>query len=383
MPSMRGKLIGAMALLMAGAAALIFIWPWGSSGDFLRLPGVVEIQEVRLGPRVSGRVAEVLVSEGDLVNTDQLLLRLDVPELNAQHAQALARLREAEALLDKIRNGSRQQEIDVAEAAALAAKARWERLQNGYRDEERRQAENEFKAAEVDLELARQEFQRATRLLDPGAVGKAEYDTARANFNRAQKRLESARARHDWMQKGPRLEEKREAEAEWKQADANYRLVAAGPRSEDRAAAEARAAEAAARVEELKINLREAEVRAPEPSLIEVVSVRKGDLVPANQPVLRVLRTSDLWVKVYVPETEMGRVRLHQKVDLTVDCFRDRRFRGEVTHITAESEFTPRNVQSVDERRHQVFGLRVRVDDPQGVFKSGMAAEVLVPLHDD
>src|SRR5262249_51936747 len=158
---------------------------------------------------------------------------------------------------------------------------------------------------------------------------------------------EAARARHDWMQKGPRPEEIREAEADWKQADANFRLIAAGPRSEDRRAAVARAAEAAARVNELEILVREAEVRAPEPAIVEVVAIRKGDLVAANQPVIRVLRTSDMWVKVYVPETELGRVRLHQKVDLTIDCFADRRFRGEVTHISPESEFTPRNVQSV------------------------------------
>src|SRR5262249_29662049 len=152
------------------------------------------------------------------------------------------------------------------------------------------------------------------------------------------------------------------------------------PRSEDRAAAEARAAEAAARVRELDVALKEAEVRAPEPALVEVVAVRPGDLVAANQPILRVLRTGDLWVKVYVPETDLARVRLHQKVELTVDGYPGRRFQGEVTHIAAESEFTPRNVQSVDERRHQVFGVRVRVADPQGVFKSGMAAEVTVPL---
>jgi hypothetical protein len=75
-------------------------------------------------------------------------------------------------------------------------------------------------------------------------------------------------------------------------------------------------------------------------------------------------------------------VRRHQKVELTVDGYPGRRFVGEVTHVSSESEFTPRNVQSVDERRHQVFGVRVRVADTQGVFKSGMAAEVFVPLHD-
>ena len=88
----------------------------------------------------------------------------------------------------------------------------------------------------------------------------------------------------------------------------------------------------------------------------------------------------DLWVKVYVPETELGKLRLNQEVEVTVDSYPDRPFKGSVVQIASISEFTLRNVQSISERRHQVFGVKVRVADPQGVFKSGMAAEVLFRL---
>ena len=113
--------------------------------------------------------------------------------------------------------------------------------------------------------------------------------------------------------------------------------------------------------------------------------VRQGDVVAANQPVVRVLRTDDLWVKVYVPETKLARVRLRQPVEVTVDGYAGRSFAGQVRQIAADSEFTPRNVQSVDERRHQVFGVRIRVsqsDDPsERILKSGMAAEVVFSLR--
>jgi multidrug resistance efflux pump len=378
---MRWKAIAAAGGVAALAAvALGFFWPFGGGPRTLRLPGVVEIQEVRLGPRVAGRVAEVHVWEGDTVKPGDLLVSLDVPELKAQLDQAQARWSEAEAQREKTEHGPRQQEKEAAEAAYLSMRARLDRLETGYREEEKRQAENEYRAAQVDLNLARDEYDRARRLLESGSTGKAEFDTARATFERALRRGEGARARNDMMQKGPRPEEIREARADMQKAEANWRLLKAGSRSEDIAAAGARAAEARAKAHELEILLREAEIRASEPAIVEVVAVRKGDLVSANQPIIRVLRTSDLWVKVYVPETELGRVPLHQKVELTVDCYRDRRFQGEVVHIAAESEFTPRNVQSIDERRHQVFGVRVRVADPQGVFKSGMAAEVFIPL---
>src|SRR5262249_5565325 len=132
---------------------------------------------------------------------------------------------------------------------------------------------------------------------------------------------------------------------------------------------------------ELDANLAEAVVRAPERLVIEILAVRKGDLVAPNQPVIRALRAMDLWVKVYVPETQMGRVKLNDEAEVTIDSHPGERFQGVIRQIAAESEFTPRNVQSPDERRHQVFGIRVYVDNPRGIFKSGMAAEVNIPLH--
>ena len=96
----------------------------------------------------------------------------------------------------------------------------------------------------------------------------------------------------------------------------------------------------------------------------------------------RILKVDDLWVKIFVPETEIGKFRLDQAVEVTVDSYPDRRFKGKIYYIASQSEYTPRNVQSIDERRHQVFAIKVRVDDPaaEGVLKSGMAATVYVPL---
>jgi multidrug resistance efflux pump len=155
----------------------------------------------------------------------------------------------------------------------------------------------------------------------------------------------------------------------------------AGTRSEDLAAAEARVAEARGKLHEIDANLNEAIVRAPERVFVEVVAVRNGDLVQPNQPILRVLRADDLWVKAYVSEHDLGKVRMNQPAEVTVDAYPEKRFQGTVSYIAAESEFTPRNVQSADERRHQVFAIKVRISDPQGVFKSGMAAEVTLPLQ--
>jgi multidrug resistance efflux pump len=294
----------------------------------MRLPGVVEIQEVRLGSKVGGRVAEIAILEGDLALPGQLLVRFEAPELEAQRAQQEARVAMMEAEWRKAEAGPRVQEIEQARADVATAQA--------------------------DLKLAREDFDRADRLYRAGSMARADYDAARAGRERSQGRCDNARFR--------------------------LALLEAGTRQEEKDAAYAQLNEARGKLQEIEANLAERYVRAPERCLVEVLSVRKGDLVPPNTPVVRVLRAEDLWVRVYVPETELGKVRLGQAATVTIDSYPGREFAGTVFFVPSESEFTPRNVQSVEERRHQVFGVKVRVADTQGIFKSGLATEVVFHL---
>jgi multidrug resistance efflux pump len=375
-------LIVILLLFVAAVFGLGFHGPCGERPATLTLPGVVETQEVRLGSKVGGRVAEVAVVEGQVVEAGQVLVRLDVPELRAQCEQQRARLQAQRAQLEKARNGPRREEREAARAALESARARWKRLQSGFRTEEVTQARGELHSAEADLELAVKDHDRAAGLLARQAVGRAEYESYRAARNRAQGRASAARARLDLLLAGTRPEEVQEAAAEVKRAEANWRMLEAGTRSEEIAEAEARLAEIQGRVGELEVNLTEAVVRAPERAVVELVSVRKGDLVTPNQPVVQVLRADDLWVKAYVSEVVLGKVRLNQSAEVRIDAYPGLSFAGQVLQVGSRSEFTPRNVQSLDERRHQVFGVKVRVADSRGVFKSGMAAEVVLPLRE-
>jgi HlyD family secretion protein len=380
---MRWKMVLAGVVVLAAlAAGLGFFWPFGRNAETLHLFGTVEIQEVRLGSKVGGRIAEVRINEGDHVVAGQVLLVLEVPELEAQRDQIEAKVQEAEAQLEKAEHGPREEEKDAARAAMEAAKAALDRLIAGFREEEKRQAKNDMEAADADLRLGREEFTRIERLYRQNAATQSEYDTARATLDRSLGRAAAARARYDLMKAGNRVEDVEEGKAKLKQAEANLRLLKAGTRYEEINEARAHVADLRGKLKEIEANLKEAVVRAPEAAVVEVLAVRKGDLVTPNVPIIRVLRSADLWVKVFVPETDLGKIRLNQTVEVTVDSYPGRRLTGKVIQIASESEFTPRNVQSIDERRHQVFGVKVRVDDPEGIFKSGMAAEVFVPLKD-
>ena len=321
--------------LVAGAGCVIgFLCPAPDRADILRVHGVVETQEIRLGSKLGGRVAAVDVAEGTLVEPGQALVRFETPELEAQYQQQEARVHLAEAELAK----------------AL----------HGYRSEEIRQAQSDWESAEADYKHAVQDFSRADRLFREGTSSRADYDTATAARDRSAARLRAAAAKFD--------------------------LVKAGTRSEEIDEARARVAEQRGRLRELEVNLREAVIRAPSRGVVEIVSVRKGDLVPANQTVVRMLRAEDLWIKVYVPETDLGKVFIGQVASVTIDAYPGRTFEGTVYQIASESEFSPRNIQSLDERSHQVFGVRVRVQQPaepsKQVFKSGMAAEVELQLKE-
>lgn len=318
------KLMALLFLATAVGAAAYYIPKFAAKGD-LSVSGVVEIQEVRLGSKLGGRVADVQVREGDIAQPGQLLVLFETPELAAQHQQQQSRVAWATANLEKAKNGSRPEEI--------------------------RQAKAELDSLQADLTLAEAEFRRIETLYQDKKLTRADHDAAVAGHHRMQGRVASAQA--------------------------HYELMCAGSRAEDIALMEAALVEAQGKLKEIEANLAEAKVTAPERCLIEVVSVRKGDLVAPHQTVLRVLRADDLWVKAYVPETRLGEVRRGQDVTVMMDSHPERKFRGTVFQVSSESEFTPRNIQSVDERRYQVFGLKIRVDDTEGIFKSGMSARVV------
>ncbi len=366
-------------ILLVATGGAAYWWYFQLAGDNLVLPGTVEVQEVRLSSKIGGRVKDVFVDDGAEVKANDPLVELDIPELRAQRKQIAAQLDAAEAAASKADRGPLDEEYEASKAAVDAAKARLTKMDKGNRDKEIEQVERNVEAWKVDLANARRDLTRISGLVQTKSATQKELDDSQARYDRLQATVNEASVRLELMREGFRDEDKAEALAEFNRAKANDALLHTGTREEDKAAAHARVDELIARLSELDSNIAEAIVKAPENAIVELVSVRRGDTTAPNQPVVRILRAKDLWVKAFVPETELGRVRLSEDVVVTMDTYPDRKFNGKVTYVSSTAEFTPRNVQSIDERRHQVFAIKVRVDDPQGIFKSGMAADVHLP----
>ncbi|MEW6211392.1 MAG: efflux RND transporter periplasmic adaptor subunit, partial [Acidobacteriota bacterium] len=188
----------------------------------------------------------------------------------------------------------------------------------------------------------------------------------------------SARQRLALLEAGTRDEEIRRAERQYKQAQANLEMVERGPRREDVAAARASLERVRASLQQIETQLGELEVRSPADAFIETLQVRPGDLINPNSPVATLIEVDRLWVRVYVPSPERGHAQLGKEVSVYVDTFGREAFAGRIEHISSRGEFTPRNVQTRDERAHQVFAVRVRVDNSSLRLGAGMAADVVI-----
>jgi hypothetical protein len=171
------------------------------------------------------------------------------------------------------------------------------------------------------------------------------------------------------LKRGFRPEEIAASEARYRQALATLEKYEHGNRREDVEAAKAALAYDEARY-------RERQVLAPNTAFVEVLDVRPGDLVAPNTPVATLLEPDQIYVRIYIPETELGLVKVGQNAEIHVDSFPKKAFDGIVEQINQQAEFLPRNVQTREERVHQVFGVKVRINDPSGQVRAGMAADV-------
>jgi multidrug resistance efflux pump len=370
----RNVVVGAVASLLVLAGVLVYYFTHRTTA--LVYSGTVETREIQVGSKVGGRVIEVAVEEGQTVKAGALLVRFEVDELKSQRAQAQAEVEQARADLSKLERGYRPEEIAQAEATAREQRAMYEAAKSGPRVQELHQAQADYDAAAADAANAEATYRRMQMLIRGETISKQQYDDALAKRDATAQKAESARQHLKMLQEGTRKEDLQAAEQRYLQAQAAADMTRRGYRKEDIAAARGRLAQAEARVKELDARLREAKLDAPADGVIETVSVRAGDLVPAGRIVLTMLEPSQLWVRIYIPETELGRVKVGQTATVEVDSFRGKEFAGRVGQIGSQAEFLPRNVQTRDDRQHQVFGAKVYVDNADGVLKSGMSATV-------
>ena len=321
----RLRIVVPVVLVLAAVATWLMLRGGGDDEGRITASGTVEATEADLGFQVPGRVAEILPREGDSVAAGAELARLDTDELMAARDGAAAQLTGAEARLTELRRGSRPQEVAQAEAAVRSAS---QRADDAGRDADRTQ-----------------------KLFDGGAVSRQALDKA--------------------------LTAKDVADAALDQVQQGLALVREGPRVETVHAQQAMVEQARANLAHADATLANAVVRAPFAGRVTVRHREPGETVSPGAPVLTLLDPSDRWVRIYVRDDEIGRVQIGMTALITSDTYPDRTYHGEVVFIGSEAEFTPRNVQTTEERIKLVYPVKVRItDDAEFQLKPGIPADV-------
>ncbi|MCA9449067.1 MAG: efflux RND transporter periplasmic adaptor subunit [Candidatus Omnitrophica bacterium] len=342
----------------------------------LKISGRIEVDDVHIGSKVGGRVSQVNFDEGDSVEAGAVVVALEDDELSAQLKQAQANAAEAQAKLDLLLAGSREEDIRRAEAVVAARSADLNLRQKGFREEEIREADAQVQSAKSDLDFASAEYQRAVALLKNQAINQQEFDGKRSGLETAKAKMEIALQRQQLYHTGSRPEEIEAAQAQLAEAQSELDRLRNGSRPEEIAAQQAAVLAAEANIARLKSQLDETRICSPSDAIIQTLDLEQGDLVKAGQTFAILNLKNRPWVRCYVPENRLGMAEVGREVTVSVDSYPEETFPGKIMRISSDAEFTPRNVQTTEKRSELVFEMKVDILEKGEKLRGGMYADV-------
>lgn len=362
--------------------------------DRIIASGNIEVTEARLGFKIPGRLEQRLVDEGIAVKKGQHIARLDQTDQKIAVAQAEANLGYAGAVLAELEAGSRPEDIQRAKAQVAQAQSALQELERGSRSQEIADARAEVERAQASLEgakaqmeLAKSDHDRYEALYEAGVVSVREYDVFRRKYETSLSTYEEAGARHrsalerlSLRKEGPRKEQIEQARAALRQAEAAYDRVRAGPRSQtiEQARAKVRVAEETLR--HAMQQLAYTDLYAPFDGVVLTTSAEPGEYLNIGSPVVTIGDVARPWLRAYVIETDLGRIRLDQEVRVRTDSHPEKSYRGRISFISSEAEFTPKSVQTSEERVKLVYRIKVDLQNTEGELKPGMPADAVIEV---
>lgn len=360
----------------------------------IRFSGNIEVTETRMSFRIPGTMEKRLVGEGDTVHAGQLLATLEKTDQTINLAKAEASLAYARSVLAQLETGSRKEDIARSEAMVMQASQALAELQNGSRSQEIASVRAEHEravAAEqtamVQLNKSENDYQRYARLSQEGVVSKSTLENYQAIFETAKSRMKEAGAhakavseQFKLLEAGPRIEKIRQAEAALKQAEAEHDLVKAGPRRETVDQARAQMQTAVEQLNQARQQIFYTELISPVDGVVLSTEAEPGEYLNPASPVLTLGELGKPWLRAYIHEKDLGRILLNQEVAVGTDSFPGKKYTGRVSFISSQAEFTPKTVQTFEERVKLMFRIKVALDNSDNELKPGMPADGFIDL---
>ena len=377
----------AVFLAVGGLAA----WRWwnGTPSGVLTASGAVEATEVHLSFKVSGRLIERPVDEGSRVQPGTLIGRLESQDLEADAARLREALGSTETLVPLLRTEILLQEqlttsrISQARANLVAREEYLGQLKAGSRRQEIQAAEAGVREAKATLDNAETDYKRMLRLYEQQLIAEQQRDVAWTAYQVDVERYRAAQERLDMVKEGPRREEIQRAEAEVQQARGALLEAGAGEleivhRRQQLATLEANIRRDRAALAVAEAQLGYTVLRSPQSGVVLRKHAEPGEIIAAGTPVVTIADLDNIWVKIYVPEPQLGRIKLGQTAEVTTDSYPGKIYRGTVTFVNSEAEFTPKNIHTPEERVKLVFAVKIAVGNPNQELKPGMPADARV-----
>ncbi len=382
-------------IIVVGAASYYAYkrwWPQNAT-PLIRVSGNIEAIEVKMSFKIPGRILRRLVDEGHIVKAGDLISKLEDRELIDQKNKAEATLEALQANVPKLlttidkEERTSTDEIKQAEANVQSAQERLSKLLQGYRPQEIEQAKAEVDRTKSELEKAEKFHTRSKHLVEGGYVAVKDFDTTKESYEVALAMHKKATESYSLLKEGFRKEEIREAQSEVEKAKAALSLAKSKKLQvqiyrHELEVTKAQIKEAKAALEVARRQLEYSEVFSPVSGVVLVKSAEEGEYVSSGATVVTIADLDHVWLKAYVDETDLGRVKLGQRVRIKIDTFPGKTYEGRISFISSQAEFTPKQVQTQKERVKLVYRIKVNVENRSRELKPGMPADGEILLHE-
>ena len=384
---MKKKLL-VIVLLTAAVTAGLYLWRSypAEASDRIRISGNIEMTEVDVGFKTAGKLIERTVGEGDRVQKGQIVARLDREQLLQQREAAAAGVELARAQMTQAQTAVRyQREAMSADVAARnadlhAMQAKLRELKTGARQEEIAEARAALAAGEAEFTRARSDWERAQRLYKDDDISTAQYDQVRSRFEAAQAQVQQSTERLKLVETGPRIEVIEAQSSQVERARAGVRQAQSSAievqrREQEIGARRADLERAQAQLALIETQLADTVAHAPAGGVVLTKSADPGEVLAPGTTVVTIGDLEHPWVRGYISERDLGRVKIGSPVKVTTDAHPGKVYKGRVAFIASEAEFTPKQIQTTEERVKLVYRVKIEVANASGELKSNMPVD--------
>jgi HlyD family secretion protein len=391
---MKKKLIAAAGILLLGAAGLL--WPsWGQpdSSRTIRLSGNIELTEINVAFKTSGKLVELAADEGDAVHRGMVVARLDRGQLErhrekeqASVAAASSELVQAQTAVEYIRETT-ESDVALRQAELRQSEAQLQELLAGSRPQEIEQAAAAVSDARTQFAQASRDWDRAQTLYKNDDISTAQRDQALARYETTQAILKQAEEKQAIVKEGPRQEQIAAARAQVDRASAALRLSSANwielkRQEQETGTKRAEIEKVKAQLAAIDSQLDDTVAASPIDGLVLSKAADIGEVLSSGTTILTIGDLDRPWVRGYIGEPDLGRVKVGTEVHITTDSFPGKIYTGRITFIASKAEFTPKQIQTPEERAKLVYRIKIEVENPRHELKLNMPVDAVILLNE-